>query len=142
MKESKNIEKDWASLDRKIASGKTLEQAALEAGVTIQEAQSYLAERRVNAPFDDDSLRLVAAEALHHGVAKLIAAAQAGPRTASEKVETGATAYESSDIDAAKALVRFALDAKKLIKGTSVTAKKEQKDLFDIADKGPWKLKD
>lgn len=137
-------EENLTSFHAKLRRGKSVEDAALEAGIPLEEAHTYLAKTRENVPFDDDSLRLAAAEAMSHGLGKLIEIATAPPRVTKEThFEDGAmigqAQTESTDLDAAKTLVRFALDARKMIgakKGAPID--EALKDLFD----SNWSLRD
>lgn len=111
----------------------------------MAEACDHLAAVRVDAVFDDDTLRSAAAEAMHHGLEKLIELSKAEPRVSSttETCEMGQSrsTIESTDLDAAKTLVKFALDARKLLGMKKADSKVGGLvDLFD--GNGNWDLKD
>lgn len=137
---------DFKSLELKIRRGKTLEQAAAEAGIDIAAATSYLEARREAAgKVGDDCLELNAAEAIHFGMKTLIAATKEKNRQVGERDSTEAGGSWSKtdaviDIDAAKALLSFALNAKKLVlakKGkVALPAGDAAPDLFDVGDGG------
>lgn len=139
---------DWASLERKLRRGKTLEQAAEEAGVDIAAATEYLAKKREHAAANgDDVLELAAAEAMHHGIQTLIRATkEKDGRLVGEGYGEGRfDRKESVDIDAAKTLLKFSIDARRLLVQKKKPAKDAagagQDDLFD-REPGNWDLKE
>lgn len=123
--------RDWEGLESKLSSGKLLEQAAIEAGIPIEEARTWLSARRDNHPYDDDTLRILAAESLVTGLHALMEIAKEREgRIKAEGGEFGRT-FEFHDTDAAKALVQAGLKMKSLLGVTKVTT--AAKDLFDLA---------
>ncbi len=144
------------ALEKKIRAGKGLEQAAEEAGLDIEAARSYLEGRRATAAaVGDDCLELNAAEAIHYGMKGLIGAVKERNRgvESSELGENGGLykVKESViDVEAAKALLAFALNAKKLIFAKQCRAAGggtvSPDDLFDHATgdtiaMGSWEFK-
>jgi len=136
---------EWQAFERKLRRGKSIEDAATEAGIELDAAKEYLAKKRENAAsIDDDVLSLTAAEAMCHGMRTLIAATKDSERMASEGFGEGRyTSYTQTDIEAAKTLLKFALDARKLLAGkkkAEQAAKDQgQRDLFD---NDPWEFKE
>ncbi len=124
--------RDWQAFEGKLQAGKLIEQAAEEAGIPVEEAVEWLAAQRGNKK-DDEALRVLSAEALHHGITTLIELARDRTgRTSSISAHLGgseSTIYD--DVDAAKELVRTGLKLRQLIK----TPEKQngQPDLFDRA---------
>lgn len=143
---------EWQSLARKLRRGKTLEQAAEESGIELDKAKEWLEEQRKLACYDDDSLRLVAGEALRHGIDRLVKASREPERvgstfTVDEEGGKSGINYALTDVDAAKALVKFALDARKMLVGKAVAKKiMDQPDLFDgvaaSGSVGHWVFRD
>jgi hypothetical protein len=131
--------RDWEGLARKLRAGKLLEQAAEEAGIPIEEAKTWLKDRRVEPEYDDDSLRLLSAKALVSGVHTLIAAAkEKDGRIRAEGGEFG-DSYQYLDVDAAKALVTAGLKIRSML-GRGKTAGVVGKDLFDADEDTTWEF--
>ncbi len=65
------MDRDWPSFERKLQRGKLIEQAAEEAGIPVDEGVAWLAAKRGKSK-DDEALRILSAEALHHGITTLI----------------------------------------------------------------------
>jgi hypothetical protein len=133
--------KDFGSLRRKLAAGKLLTDAAAESGMTVEEAQDYLAGRQGQ---DDESLRAFSDEALRVALTALTAAVKEGSRTIGEGYGEGRfDRYQSVDLDAAKALLKAGMDARKMLRRSKEikieAAAAGQVDLFDA---GPWTFKD
>jgi len=135
--------KDLTHFDSLIKRGKPVEEAAEMAGVPIAEAHTRMADSRAHRAFDDDTLRIAAAEALYYGLDKLIEIARAPPMVTSRETtdEDGLKTtekIEATNLDAAKALVRFALDARRQL-GINKGIKPE--DSEEPEDGGAWKLR-
>lgn len=128
--------RDWTAFERKLQAGKLIEQAAEESGVPVDEAVTWLAERRGRTK-DEEALRILSAEALHHGITTLIELAKirdgrVGTETEQDEdlgVRT-TTKYDHPDGAAARTLVQTGLKLRQLIK-PPVKADGEVKDLFD-----------
>ncbi len=125
----KEENRDWEGLERKLSRGKLLEVAAVEAGIPLEEAQKWLAERRESHAYDDDSLRILSAKALVAGMNALIRASKKDEgRVSSEGGEFGES-FVYHDVDAAKALVASAIKMRGMIGDKKDPAKGG--DLFD-----------
>lgn len=135
----------FKSLERKLASGKTLEQAALEAGLEVDAAREYLAQRRTSAAeTEDDTLLLFSNEALRTAMNVLKRATRDPDRIKSETFDMGGTTFALTDIEAAKALLTAGLAARKMLYSRKTATSKMQNldalsDLFDRTD--PWEFK-
>lgn len=141
----------WQSLDRKLAAGFSLSDAAVCSGVTLEEAVEYAKTRLKHKEGIALELKLVAEGCLQTSLEILTKIAKAGPRTAVTDVdpESGAVSKSeplSTDLDAAKALARLSIDTLKLaVKERIPDAQGEGKkrggisDLFDIM--GLWQLR-
>lgn len=132
----------WEGLERKLRRGKSLEQAATEAGIDIEEAKAWLESRRENRGFDDDSLALVGAEALHHGIEVLIELSKIrtgrvgteGTREGSGPIAISTTTkFHHPDLGAAQELVRAGLKIRQILDAAKRPAAKDDgtPDLFD-----------
>lgn len=136
-------ERDWQSLESKLSRGLLLEQAVLETGIPLEEAKKWLEERRKNGEFDDSTLRIVAAEALYHGLEKLIKLANADKRISSESFgESGSTSFESVDLQAARTLVKTALDLTKILKSNKKADNEKPSVAPDLFDISRWHFKE
>ncbi len=129
-----SVGRDWQAFERKLAAGKLIEQAAEEAGIPVDEAVKWLAEHRGKTK-DEEALRVLSAEALHHGITTLIELTkirEGRVGTSTETFEMGGTSikYDHPDGAAARALVQAGLKLRQMI---AAPAKKdgEGKDLFD-----------
>lgn len=150
---------DWQGLEKKLAAGKTLQTAAIECGIDLAFAEEYAKGRLKQSILDDVGLIESASVALQVGLQKLIDIANAPPMlknvTESEGskedgdfVSTSKT-FEATDLDAAKALVKYAVDVRKLVGTKSgVGGKTGYPDLFDSQKgdsaeviQGPWLLR-
>lgn len=144
---AKDKKPDFGALERKLSAGKPLSLAAEEAGMPLQEAEKWLEEQRYRAVYDDDALRLAAAEALHYGLTALIWASQQHDGRigmSGDANHGGMTSMQYPDNDAAKALLAFSLNARKMLRPKD---KKEStgNDLFDSFSgtvTGAWTFKD
>jgi len=120
-----------------LGAGKLLEVAAEEAGIPLPEAIDWLVAKKDAAAQDEAATRLLAAQALEVGIAKLMALAAGDQRVASES-ETVAgsgssTSYRADDLAAAKALVDTALKLRRGLARPKIDAEQDgQKDLFDV----------
>lgn len=158
MKRIRDMQRDWQGLESKLAKGKSLEQASIEMGIPIEEAQQHAKEKLGHTILDDLTLHLAAGKALQVGLEQLQRIAEAGPLKVkwSEGRGEGISQSETiaaTDLDAAKALVRFSLDVRKILGDKGRTSEKTKgsgpKDLFDFStnetegtlQSGPWKLK-
>ncbi len=137
--------RDWPSFERKLQGGKLIEQAAEEAGVPVDEALAWLAEKRGTRK-DDEALRILSAEALHHGITTLIELTKIREgRVGTEKALTDndegrtstTTKFDHPDGPAARALVQAGLKLRDLIK-PAVKGDGEAKDLFDRPAAANW----
>lgn len=128
-----------AALERKIAAGWTLEEAATAAGVDIAEARTWAQGRLDGGKLDGVALHLSAHDAITTGLEILKKIAKAGPRFGDPT-----STVHSTDLDAAKVLLRYGLDARKLAAGSTKDPKAGsgggQLDLFDV--RGPWDVED
>ncbi len=132
--------KDFQSLGRKLARGKTLQEAASESGLTLDEAREYL--DRIHQE-DDQTLRAFADEALRAGLSRLKDAVKEKERIVGEGHGEGRyTNFATTDVAAARALIRAGLDARKLLRLSKKDRQAappghEDRDLFDT----PWEFK-
>ncbi len=128
--------REWTFFEQKLQAGKLIEQAAEETGIPIDEAVAWLAESRSGAK-DDGALRILAAEALHHGITTLIELTKirdgrVGTET-DEDDEAGTrrtTKFDHPDGPAARALVQAGLKIRQMIAAPK-EAGQGAKDLFD-----------
>ncbi len=116
------------------------EQAAVEAGIPLEEAKTWLAERRDSAAYDDDSLRVLAASALQTGVDVLTRIAQEKDGRIKNGGGEFSETIEYHDTDAAKALLNAGLKLRAMLGVGKRPVKGGQPDLFDgdESDTGPW----
>ncbi len=128
--------RDWTAFERKLQAGKLIEQAAEESGVPVEEAVSWLADRRGKVK-DEQALRILSAEALHHGITTLIELAKIRDGRVGTETEDDSdlgvrktTKFDHPDGAAARTLVQTGLKLRQLIAGP---AKDDgaAKDLFD-----------
>lgn len=133
-------QKDFDALKRKLISGKTLAVAAAEAGMTLQEAEDHLADRTSE---DDKSLRAFSDEAMNVALEAMKGFLQEKNRSVVESCEMGSTKEAVLDLPAATALLRAAMDARKMLRRKEKPAAlpvQIGKDLFDQPDT-PWSFK-
>lgn len=139
---------NWQRLLRKISRGISLENAAIQCGIPVEEVFSFVSSKLSEIDTLNFELRLVGQNAIKRSLTKLSKLA-AGDQRARDTVEYGddgkpirSTSFGPDDLEAAKALAKFGMDALKLSKSRSLEDKKtgEQQDLFDRAT-DPWKLK-
>jgi hypothetical protein len=105
---------------------------AIEAlGITLEEAQTYIESRLQNVSVSTFALRETANGALTTAIEKLTKLAGEAPR----RTQFDQKLY-NTDLDAAKALARIAIDALKVSGGTKDPAKQQsgssQPDLWDV----------
>lgn len=138
----KGASEKWEGLERKLRRGKSLEQASSEAGIDLEEAKTWLEARRQNRGFDDDSLALVGAEALHHGIEVLIELSKIRTgRVGTEGTREGSgpgaisttTKFDHPDLGAAQELVRAGLKIRQILDAAKAPTRKDDgsPDLFD-----------
>lgn len=142
--------RDWGAFEAKLAAGKLVEQAAAEVGIPIDEAKAHLELRRTHHVVDDDSLRVLAAEALYHGMttliglAKLIEGRRESVTTREGQGEDAASStikFDFPDLGAAQELVRTGVKLRQML-GTAKAVAGGQRDLFDEAPVAtPWVFK-
>lgn len=138
--------RDWEGLRRKLRAGKTVELAAIEMGIPLDEVKAWVDEQEAARAFDDLTWRESAHAALETAMRTLRKVAKQGPRTSTTERD-GERVYTctpvNSDVDAARALLKFAEGMRKggvkekLIQESA----KGNRDLFDhIAQsiEGPW----
>lgn len=111
-----------------------IEEAARQAGIPLEEVFAYVTARLGKVDTINWQLRLIGQESLEKSLKKLQKLANGGARIGLN--------FESTDLEAAKALAKIAMEAIKLsMKGgagrDADTA--AQKDLFEAAN--PWDLK-
>jgi hypothetical protein len=128
------VARDWRAFERKLAGGKLIEQAAEEAGIPVAEAVDWLAANRKQLQ-DDEALRILAAEALSHGITTLIELTKIrdgriGTETEREGKMAITTKFDHPDGSAARTLVQAGLKLRQMIRPR---AEKDAagKDLFD-----------
>lgn len=110
-----------------------MDEAARQAGIPIEEVYQRVTERSGQVDTLNWQLRLIAQSSLEKSLTKLTQLASGEARVGKD--------FESTDMLAAQALAKLAIDAIKLVKlGAAKTeAKGEKDDLFDAM--GPWKLR-
>lgn len=142
----KSTKRDWGSFEGKLRAGKLVEQAAEEAGIPLGEAAAWLASNRKNAP-DDDALRVLAAEAIHHGITTLIELSKirdgrkkslSESDTSPQGGVTRSVTLDYPDEGAAKALVSAGLAIRKMIRPRPEVEASGAKDLFDRLPASNW----
>ncbi len=149
--------RDWQGLERKLGLGKPLAQACQETGIPLEEAATKLEIRlRNETGAIGFKLRSVAEGALQTAMSKLTAIVNEAPRERIERLtkatkEAGGDAsvkvtLYNTDLDAAKALAKIAIETLKLSGGARPPAKADsgkggQRDLFD-ATQSEWDLRE
>lgn len=133
--------KDFQSLIGKLARGRTIEQAAAEAGMSVEEARGYL-ESRTNE--DDESLRSFADEALRVSLRVLKKIALEDPMMSAETTGIGnSTSWDATHMKAASELLKAGMSARRLLKEKKTIERGQ--DLFDKASErevSAWTFKD
>lgn len=127
--------RDWEGLKRKISRGIPLDEAAAQCGIPIGEVFQYVSSRMAQVDTLNFELRLIGQGAIKNALTKLTELAQDGAREGKD--------FESTDLEAAKTLAKFGIDALKLARAGLAPPKgdePEKTDLFDAAA-NPWKLK-
>lgn len=104
-------------------------------GIPHEEVFSYVSERMGLVDTLNFQLRLIGQGAIKNALTKL-------SQLASEDVREGKN-FESTDLMAAKELARLGIEALKLSRSSLGKRDEDdaQKDLFDLANPDPWKLK-
>lgn len=133
------MKRDWQAFERKLATGKLIEQAAEETGIPAAEAIDWLAEQRKNSK-DDEALRILAAEALSHGITTLIELTKiregrVGTETERDGKMAITTKFDHPDGAAARTLVQAGLKLRQMIRPRP-EKDGAGKDLFDGAEGG------
>lgn len=142
--------RDWEGLQRKISKGVGLEEAARQSGIPIEEVYQYITDRSSKVDTMNFELRMFAQGAVKNAMAKLQALSQGEQRVRNqtdfddEGKPTHSKSFGPDDLEAAKTLARFALDALKIAKiGAAPRDGEGADDLFDKAQSSnPWKLRD
>ncbi len=125
--------RNWQLLDRKIARGISLDEAAVQSGIPMEEVLARVSKNMAEVDSLNFQLRLVGQDALKNALTKLTALAGGLAREGKD--------FESTDLEAAKALAKFGIDALKLSKSGGARRDDDgERDLFDAAA-DPWKLK-
>jgi hypothetical protein len=128
-----------------------LEEAARQAGIPLGEVYQYVEDRSITIDTLNFELRLAGQRAIRKALTKLSKLATGGqrPTETSETVkgdgysELTTEKLTSDDLEAAKALAKFGIDALKLARsgGAKDDSGGKQTDLFD-KQPNPWSLKD
>ena len=128
-----------------------MEVAAVQCGIPIEEVYQYVTDRIGKVDTLNFELRLVGQDAIKNAIKKLRTIAKGGQRACESEelcmdpmgspMKT-VEKLNSDDLEAAKALAKFGIDALKLAKAGAAPRKDEPNspDLFD-AKSDPWKLK-
>lgn len=110
----------------------------------MEEVFTYVSERMADVDTLNFQLRLVGQGALKSALKKLHALAQGQDRLSSHSSGDTSESFASVDLEAAKALAKFGIDALKMAK-SGLPEKDDdsnvRKDLFELAAPDPWKLK-
>lgn len=127
--------RNWQLLDRKIARGISIEEAAIQCGIPMEEVFAHVSELAAQVDTLNFELRRVGQGAIKNALDKLTKLASGDPREGKD--------FESTDLEAAKALAKFGIDALRLSRAGGVAKEgggdSGEQDLFDAAN--PWKLK-
>lgn len=143
-------EPDYKSLKSKLRRGVPLETAAIEAGIELEHATEWLAKLKADeAGTGDERLLLFSNDAINTGITALKAAIKEKTRVVSTADFQGSSERSQVlDIDAAKALLRYGFEARRLIDKRKQAAQVMQavqqgaSDLFDLAAMSPWRFKE
>jgi hypothetical protein len=140
--------REWQSLQKKISRGTPLEEAAAECGIPLEEVFQYITDRSAKVDTMNFELRMFAQGAVKNAMAKLSKLAEGEQRVRSQTDfdDEGKPVHSKTmgpdDLEAAKTLARFALDALKLARVGGAPRSDSPEDLFDkSADDNPWALK-
>lgn len=162
MKSLMEPKRDWQALDRKLASGMLLDDAASVCGIPLEEAQRYVDKRLQNGDDAKMQMRVIGTTALACAAKRLMEIASEPPRERMERlrrafreVEGEAAALDNAlnvkvtlyntDLDAAKALAKLGVDLMKMAgpppapKSGAGGKLSVQLDLWD--NPGNWNLK-
>lgn len=124
----------WELLNRKISRGIPLEEAAVQLGIPIDEVFTYISGKLSEIDTLDFELRLVGQRAIKNALTKLTSLAKGDAREGKD--------FESTDLEAAKALAKLGVDALKMARTSKAkkTGSDGQPDLFD-SSQDQWQLK-
>lgn len=128
--------RDWQALERKISSGKTVEKAASEAGIPLEEVFAYINNRLDKVDTINFQLRLISQKALKKSLDALEEIVDEGGR------HYGVGGGDATDLKAAQTLAKIALDSLKISQKGEAPRKPEDKppsDIFDLRP-NPWVL--
>jgi hypothetical protein len=117
--------RDWQSLGKKLRRGMPLEDAAIQAGIPIEEAREWAKQEVMQHETDCVTLHRTSLSMLEVGFRKLEQIANDGPRHA---------AANNADLDAAKELVRASIAIQRLtgaVPKGGPRGKEGPRDLFD-----------
>lgn len=133
--------KDFQALEKKLSKGIPLDEAAAQSGLTLDECYDYIKGRSEHLDTLNYELRKAGQKAIEKALDKLTKLSAGEARYAM----MGETCH-SVDLEAAKTLAKFGLEALKLSKSakTAGTTDQGQPDLFDASGAsvlGPWVLK-
>ncbi len=129
----KGPKRDWQSLERKISKGMSVDAAARAAGIPVEEIYTYISEKLGTVDTLNWQLRLIGQAGLKNSLTKLTELAKGDARMGK---------FESTDLIAATALAKVAMEAIKLSQ-TGKAPRDDDKtppDLFDGKADSPWKL--
>lgn len=152
MSSLKSDARDWEGLGRKLRAGKSLDQAAAETGIPLDEVAKFFEDRAKATEHEVECFGMAADDAMKRGLRELRKIAKAGPRySETEYSDEGKPMSSrtpiSTDLEAAKLLLKFAENVKLKLRRNQAQAQvaKSQADLFDKAQPeqlyGPWVIK-
>lgn len=128
-------------MKRKISRGISVEDAAAQTGIPVDEVFEYVFNGMKEVDTLNFQLRLIGQGAIKNALTKLSELAAGSERLASETNGPSSVSFASVDLEAAKALAKFGIDALKLARAGNAPRDDEiKKDLFDPTQ-DPWKLK-
>lgn len=119
--------RDWQGLERKIQTGKSVEQAALEAGIPLPEVYEHAKSRMAEGSATPFMLQLVAQRALFKAINRLEKIADDGERL----TEVGADELDGEGGKGKRALIRL----KKAVRDTDLKAAEKLADIAIAAFK-------
>jgi hypothetical protein len=144
-----DAEKKVQRLNRKISRGIPLDEAAVQLGIPIEEVFSHVSAKLSEIDTLNFELRLAGQGAIKKALRKLSKLAS-GDQRVSGTLFLGADGKSresqnlvSDDLEAAKALAKFGIDALKLARSGKIardTGDAADEDLFDRST-NPWDLK-